>query len=323
MNIQRLLPFCKRHQRTLLLSLVLACELVALILAYVPSAPADELQASPVQTDPIEVPHEEDSAPDSSPAPQSLSAPEIMADSPVIAHAMGAVDGVTTLNCLEGFEAMYAQGVRVFEADLRLTLDGEVVLRHDWRGTWQEDISEISIPTLKEFLDTPILGQYTPLSFRDLLLLMEEYPDICIITDTKFTDADIVAIQFDAMLRDAEKLGLTDLFDRMFIQLYNTSMLNMVEGIYHFPHYIYTLYAVGFEHTPEGFEEVAAYCDSNGIEGVTMWYYWWDAAYAPIAQAHSISVYTHTVNNAEYAKNQLSEGVGAVYTDTLTPELLS
>ena len=29
------------------------------------------------------------------------------------------------------------------------------------------------------------------MSFRDLLLLMEEYPDICIITDTKFTDAEV------------------------------------------------------------------------------------------------------------------------------------
>ena len=76
------------------------------------------------------------------------------------------------LNCLEGFQAMYAQGVRVFEADLRMTSDQKVVLRHDWRKGWQRGIRETSIPTLEEFLNAPILGKYTPLSFQDLLLLM-------------------------------------------------------------------------------------------------------------------------------------------------------
>ena len=48
------------------------------------------------------------------------------------------------------------------------------------------------------------------------LLMMEEYPDICVITDTKFTDAEVVTLQFRSMLRDAEELGLSYLFDRGF-----------------------------------------------------------------------------------------------------------
>ena len=36
------------------------------------------------------------------------------------------VDGITTLNCLEGFQAQYGQGVRVFEVDLRLTADQQI-----------------------------------------------------------------------------------------------------------------------------------------------------------------------------------------------------
>ena len=289
------------------------------------------------------------------PPEDALSAPDILADASLIAHGMGAVaapedgaadsaaasgdpDGgasgdetadaltdangrelVTVLNCLEGFQAQYAAGVRVFEADLRLTSDMEVVLRHDWRAGWQEGVSETSIPTLEEFLETPVLGEYTPLSFQDLLLLMEEYPDVCIITDTKFTEAEVVTAQFTAMLSDAKELGLTYLFDRFVIQVYDELMFKVVDGLHHFPHYIYTLYATGFAGTEGAFREAASFCPDNGFLGLTLWDYWWREAYAPIARELGVAVYVHTVNDAQEARELLDQGVSGIYTDTLTP----
>lgn len=289
------------------------------------------------------------------PPEDALSAPDILADASLIAHGMGAVaapeDGaadsaaasgdpaggasgdetadaltdangrelVTVLNCLEGFQAQYAAGVRVFEADLRLTSDMEVVLRHDWRAGWQEGVSETSIPTLEEFLETPVLGEYTPLSFQDLLLLMEEYPDVCIITDTKFTEAEVVTAQFTAMLSDAKELGLTYLFDRFVIQVYDELMFKVVDGLHHFPHYIYTLYATGFAGTEGAFQEAASFCADNGFLGLTLWDYWWREAYAPIARELGVAVYVHTVNDAQEARELLDQGVSGIYTDTLTP----
>ena len=226
---------------------------------------------------------------------------------------------VTVLNCLEGFQAQYAAGVRVFEADLRLTSDMEVVLRHDWRAGWQEGVSETSIPTLEEFLETPVLGEYTPLSFQDLLLLMEEYPDVCIITDTKFTEAEVVTAQFTAMLSDAKELGLTYLFDRFVIQVYDELMFKVVDGLHHFPHYIYTLYATGFAGTEDAFREAASFCADNGFLGLTLWDYWWRETYAPIARELGVAVYVHTVNDAQEARELLDQGVSGIYTDTLTP----
>ena len=250
----------------------------------------------------------------------ALSAGDILASSRTIVHGMGQLRSVTVLNCREGFERYYAQGSRVFEVDLRMTSDGQVVLRHDWRAGWQSGISELMIPTYDKFISTPILNEYTPMSFRDLLLLMEEYPDVCIITDTKFTDAEIVTAQFSAMLADAHALGLSYLFDRIVIQVYSPLMFRVVDHLGHFPHYIYTLYAEGFDRTDDTLRQKLAFCQENGIHGMTMWAHWWSEHYAVIAEAYGVRCYVHTVDDADEAMSLLGRGVCAVYTDCLVPD---
>ena len=250
------------------------------------------------------------------------SATEILASNPIVAHALGTVDGVEGLNCLEGFKAYYDKGVRVFEVDLRMTSDGCVVLRHDWIGNVQDGVDQTHIPTLDEFLSKPILDKYTPLSFHDLLLLMAQYPDICVITDTKFMDAEPVTVQFHAMLEEAHKLGMTYLFDRMVIQIYSPEHFRVVDGLYHFPHYIYTLYQEEFGQTEEAFRRKAVFCEENGIMGVALWDEWWDPDYFPIADWRHIKVFVHTVNSPSTAQRLLRGGVTGVYSDTLLPASL-
>ncbi len=248
------------------------------------------------------------------------SASEILARAQLVAHGMGSIGELITPNCLEGFLAQYKAGIRVFEADFRLTRDGEVVLRHDWwHADWQNGIDWTHIPTREKFISEPILSQYTPLSFRDLLLLMEVYPDICIITDTKFDESDIFTLQFDAMLADARELGLTYLFDRIAIQVYNGNMRTALNNLYPFPHYIYTLYQDSFKGTKDAFREKVVYCAERGIGGITMDEYWWNASFAAIAKEYDVQVYVHTVNDAAKAKELLNTGVSGVYSDTLTP----
>lgn len=65
-----------------------------------------------------------------------LSAEEILASSRTVMHGLGQLSGTSVLNCREGFDRYYTRGARVFEVDLRMTSDGQVVLRHDWRGGW-------------------------------------------------------------------------------------------------------------------------------------------------------------------------------------------
>lgn len=282
-----------------------------------------EEDAVPVSAPVQPAPQEEDPAGEKEKPPGERTAREILADARIVTHGMGEVDGITTLNCLEGFQNQYEQGVRAFEVDLRLTADQQVVLRHDWRAGWQSGVSEVSIPTMKDFLNRPILKQYTPLSFRDLLLLMERYPDICVVTDTKFTDAEVVTTQFTAMLRDAEELGLSYLLDRMVIQIYDPLMFKVVDNLHHFDSYIYTFYHEGFSTTEAEFRERAAFCGENGIGGVTMWDYWWRDAFAPVAEEYGLKVYVHTVNDPERARSLLERGISGIYTDSLTPAALT
>lgn len=246
-------------------------------------------------------------------------ATEILAVNPLVAHALGVVDGYDGLNCLEGFKASYDAGVRVFEADLRMTSDGYVVLRHDWVGNLQEGVDQMHIPTLEQFLASPILGKYTPLSFRDLLLLMAQYPDICVITDTKFTDAEPVTEQFRAMLDEARRLGMSYLFDRMVVQIYSPEHFQVVDGLYHFPHYLYTLYQEDFGKTEDAFRRKAVFCEESGIMGIALWEDWWDPAYYPIADWRHLKVFVHTVNSAATAQKLLRGGVSGIYSDVLTP----
>lgn len=248
------------------------------------------------------------------------SATEILAETTVISHGMGMIDGVTTLNCLESFLAQYEKGVRIFEVDLRLTSDMQIVLRHDWRAGWQDGVSERNIPTLEEFRAKALLEKYTALSFRDLLLLMVEYPDICVVTDSKFTDAEVVTLQFEAMLRDARELGLESLFDRIVVQVYSELMFKVVDNLGDFPHYIYTLYNTGFDQSVESLEEIAKFCTENSITGVTMWSHWWKEEFAPVAQQYGLAVYVHTVNDREQACALIASGVSGVYTDEIIPD---
>lgn len=325
----------KRENFILLLLAVIVLQFVGLAALLLADSRQQTPEQVPVSQTDADTPADEETIPswlepaapdpvqEKEPPVGELSASSLLASAQIIAHGLGSIGDTAILNCLEGFQAQYAQGIRVFEVDLRLTSDLQVVLRHDWRAGWQEGVSETEVPTLEEFLEKPILDQYTPLSFRDLLLLMEEYPDICVVTDTKFIDAEIVPLQFEAMLQDAKDLGLSYLFDRMVIQVYSELSYRIVDSVHHFPYYIYTLYAEGFDRSEETFREKASFCGDNGILGITMWDYWWRDSFAPIAQEYGISVYTHTVNDAEQALSLLDSGISAVYTDSLVPDDLA
>lgn len=241
---------------------------------------------------------------------------------PLVAHAVGSIDEYTCVPSLESFLDNYRRGYRVFECDLIETADGRLVLRHDWSAGIQAGIDEAHIPTLEEFCAVPLYGRYTPLTFADLLSLLETYPDVYIITDSKSAQVEPVQRQFQAVLREAEERDALPLLDRFIVQLYSPEMYDIVHRIHPFPTYMLTLYQTDFDGGAEQFERYARACSVMGIRYIVMWHYLYDEAFLPIMERYHIQVYVHTVNDSDAAASLLRRGVSGVYSDRIDPAAL-
>ena len=89
-----------------------------------------------------------------------------------IAHAGGAIDGITYTNCLEALDLSYSKGCRLFELDLVLTTDGKIVAKHDPPGI-----------TEAEFMSQLISDKYTPLNMKTINRWFRDHPDAILVTD--------------------------------------------------------------------------------------------------------------------------------------------
>ena len=103
-----------------------------------------------------------------------------------IAHALGGINDKTYLNSKESFLAAYQMGCRLFEVDLTKTSDNVWVCRHSWNqslGQWEGEDKQVL--SSEEFLSRPLFGKYTPMTFEDLLILLNDYPDAFVMLDSK------------------------------------------------------------------------------------------------------------------------------------------
>ena len=230
----------------------------------------------------------------------------------LIGHAFYEIDGDTYTNSKEAFLEGYKNGLRIFEVDCILTKDDKVVLAHGWG----EDDYMQEIPTEEEFLKTKILGKYTPMSFKDLLNLMEEYPDITIVTDSKYTNAEYVTKEFNYILEEARKLDKVNLLDRFIIQIYNEEMYDTLQGIYPFKNIIFTLYK-RWEGDIEEFKTICDWSNKHNIKTITMWDFLCTDEILNIAKEYNLNICVHTENDINSAVNFLNNGVYAIYTDNI------
>lgn len=235
-----------------------------------------------------------------------------------IGHSFGAVNGDDYTGSLEAFAYNYALGRRTMEVDLILTTDHKLVLKHDWDEPVQEGISEMTPPSEELFLNTRILGKYTPLSFAQLCEMMVEYSDLWIVTDTKSTENEEIKEQFEVMLETVQQLGCEEILDRIIVQVYNEEMYETVNSIYPFKNYIFTLYWRFDNDDWLGIaRDVCRFCVKNGIETITIGTNRISPEMKAIADHYGRKVYIHTVNDMEAADKYFKMGVTGIYTDII------
>ena len=238
----------------------------------------------------------------------------------MISHAMGGIDGTNYSNCLEAFAENYAEGHRIFEVDIELTSDGRMVLWHDWKRAFCAQYKAGIQPTFAQFMGSKIYDRYTPMSIESLLMLMHDYPDIRVITDTKYDTTSVVKKQFKALVSAARSLGVEEVLDRFVVEIYNQSMYKTIEAIYDFDDYIFTLYKL-YKKAPtkSQLKTVAKFCADNGVEMVAMYAKWWKASYMDVLDEYDVDVGLYTTNSAQEAADYFSQGVTALFTDFLPP----
>lgn len=241
-------------------------------------------------------------------------------NNPLVAHALGEIDGRTETNCKEALENSWGSGIRVVEADFSITKDGALVVRHDFdQNSYyiaeQKVIGDIQM-TLERYQKEKINHRYTPLTAAQLIQLLNEYPDLYLVTDTKESNnLEVVKKQFQLFVDMAKNLEREDVLDRVIPQIYNEEMYEVIKGTYPYENYIYTLYQTK---NPD-YEKIGNFCVANGIDVVTINYTAVKAENIKKLTNKGLHVYAHTVNRLLDYQGMLSAGVTGIYTDLLKP----
>ncbi|MFL0556288.1 phosphatidylinositol-specific phospholipase C/glycerophosphodiester phosphodiesterase family protein [Paenibacillus barengoltzii] len=239
----------------------------------------------------------------------------------MVAHAMGGIEGLTYTNTYDAFLVNYDQGFRVFEVDLLLSSEGRLVARHEWgesftRQLGQEDElaadRQGAVLSYAEFKAAKIQGVYEPLDWDDVLELMEQYPDVYIVTDTKQSSPDEIQ-QIFTQIVDEAKAKDPELLKRVVPQIYNREMLEPVQSIYPFDSVIFTLYQ-----THDTDDEVVAFAADKHLAAVTMSDTRANAQLIQELNRIGVPSYIHTINDLKTIAKFKRMGAYGFYTDFLT-----
>ena len=247
-----------------------------------------------------------------------------------ICHALGSIDEYSYTNSKEAFLQNYEKGYRVFEIDIKITSDDELVLFHSWRNKdikkilgIERDSDENKEPlSSEEFLGAKIYGKYTPLSFEDFTKIIKDYPDCYIVIDGKYG-----AEESEAISREYEKIYSTimqyapEMIDHFIPQIYFEDMLDMIMDVYSWNSIIYTWY--GFDNDSE-FEAAheAEFAREKGIRVITLneereKELHESGELKEILLDGGFKCFVHTINDDSLADEYFSHGIYGIYTDSL------
>jgi len=225
----------------------------------------------------------------------------------LIAHGLGGIDGKSILNAREAFEGSYQRGKRVFETDLMFTEDGVLVAFHEgienWFG-WDKKIGEMKA---EEFLGKKLFGKYSTMTFDDLLSLMEKYPDVWLVIDTK----DDFSRSMSGIVRVVDAHN-PDLLRRIVPQVYREEDIKFLRTDYpQIREAILTLYRVDYK--DERVLQLATMYPE--IVAVSMSLERFSERLVTGLKEKGTTALVHTVNDEKEIERYARLGVGGVFTD--------
>jgi len=204
-------------------------------------------------------------------------------------------------NTRETMEEGLRRGFRVFEVDLALTSDGELVCYH---GQDEASLNNLSSHTYREAMRSIGLS---PMSFGELLTLVRQHPSVFVILDVKN--------RFDEVYDELQKeIGSPGLGRRFIPQIYNFNQLLRFRTHPFFGPEIFTSYR-----TPLSADQIIATAERLQIGVVTL-----DRGHLQALKSipnHPL-ILTHPVDNPFDAAQLRARGVRGIYTSYVTPKTL-
>lgn len=225
----------------------------------------------------------------------------------MIAHGGGTVEGFDTSSSYDAVMQSIANGFKVIELDMEFSSDNKIIMLHDWDRTVTTYLGrkfDIKL-TQKQFNDQLICGKFQSLTFDKLTKILDNNPQVRIVTDTKGDNIKLLTTI-------ANKYP--DYVDRMIPQIYDYSEFEAVSAL-GYDDIIFTLYM----QDKIDYNKLLKFIKENDIYAVTIGKDYWVKGLPQKLSKEGIKVYTHPVYTVEEAKEEFSKGAYGIYSSTLKP----
>lgn len=225
-----------------------------------------------------------------------------------IAHALGGIRKQHHANCAEGMARALKAGYLLFEVDLAVTADGAVVCYHEL------DAPPISLPapwpavTREQFLASRYRGNLTPVDLEYVLEQLHDHSDICLITDTKHANAEILP-KLNRLLR---RFGAATR-RRIVPQTYNLRDLKDVIALKQYPSIAFTRYLADYADVT--LRRIARVPE---VHMIAMYPHKLNAPLAHAIARANCGVFVHTINDERRIRSFHRREIG-VFTDFCPP----
>jgi glycerophosphoryl diester phosphodiesterase len=229
---------------------------------------------------------------------------------PVMAHALGSLEGQVHGNTLEAFNYAMSCGYKVYETDVHMTGDDKLVLYHGWFAS--DEVRNMSYDELIKKKS----GKNTMMNTAQLYKIMKEHPDFRVEIDLYNYKGDIIKKRIAALVEDFQHDD--EVLDKLLIQAHGVEMLLDIDSVYKFKNY--QLLA---GNVPEKYDEVIDKCIDYGVSSVAMRTNLAKKKFVKKFRTSGIYILGFTVDHdVALAKRLLETGVNTLCTNYITPEIL-
>ncbi|WP_270839099.1 cell wall-binding repeat-containing protein [Peptacetobacter hiranonis] len=233
-----------------------------------------------------------------------------------IAHALGGIDGKRYTNSLQALEYNYKKGFRVFEVDLDIASDGELIACHAFD---KNALKELGLPekyskqkpTSQEFKKQKLCGKYNTMTFKDIVSYMEKHPDMYTVIDLKQATNRRVREVYKKIVEDASP----EVLERIIPQIYREELYNEIMKIYDFKSAAFTCYTMQKLNA----DQITNFCAMNGIKVLVIEGRFYANSLMEKCRAKGIKLYMNTYNDQNEVNSFKKKGAQGFFTDFLTP----